>query len=78
MDIPVFVKTEFGDFYRAMFSEQVRKQNVRTVFLEYAWDMAWCDPCAADPLSYTELRELGVFWQDGRRSRGSRGCPAGC
>ena len=22
---------------------------MRAVFLEYAWDMAWCDPCAADP-----------------------------
>jgi hypothetical protein len=24
--------------------------------------MAWCDPCAADPLSQQELRQLGVFW----------------
>lgn len=40
------------------------------MFLEYAWDMAWCDPCAADPLSYDELRELGVFWLDGRQARG--------
>ena len=32
------------------------------MFLEYAWDMGWCDPCAADPLSADELRELGVFW----------------
>jgi hypothetical protein len=35
---------------------------MRAVFLEYAWDMAWCDPCAADPLSADELRNLGVFW----------------
>ena len=35
------------------------------VFLEYAWDMAWCDPCAADPLSADELRTLGVFWAGG-------------
>jgi hypothetical protein len=26
--------------------------------------MNWCDPCAADPLSAEELRELGVFWLD--------------
>ena len=32
------------------------------MFLEYAWDMGWCDPCAADPLSSKELRQLGVFW----------------
>ena len=30
------------------------------MFLEYAWDMRWCDPCAADPLSPEELRQLGV------------------
>jgi hypothetical protein len=24
--------------------------------------MAWCDPCAADPLSTDELRRLGVYW----------------
>ena len=35
------------------------------VFQEYAWDMGWCDPCAADPLTADELRGLGVFWLDG-------------
>jgi len=64
MELPVFVKGEFGRFYTALFDEQVRKQNMRTVFTEYAWDMNWCDPCAADPLSPEELRGLGVFWQD--------------
>jgi len=33
--------------------------------VEYAWDMNWCDRCAADPLSAEELRELGVYWLDG-------------
>ena len=65
-EIPPYVKGEFGDFYRAMFAEQVRRENMRAVFLEYAWDMGWCDPCAADPLSPEQLRNLGVFWdQDG-------------
>jgi hypothetical protein len=31
-------------------------------FLEYAWDMSWCDPCADDPLSHAEFKELGVDW----------------
>ena len=61
-EIPPYVKGEFDDFYRDMFAEQVRRENGRAVFLEYAWDMAWCDPCAADPMSRDELRELGVFW----------------
>jgi len=64
MDLPLFLKdkNEFGNFYKAMFSRQVEKEDMRAVFLEYAWDMGWCDPCAADPLSAEELRQLGVFW----------------
>ncbi len=68
MDIPLYVKGEFGEFYKSMFHEQVEKENGRAVFLEYAWDMGWCDPCAADPLSPDELRELGVYWLDGEPS----------
>jgi hypothetical protein len=30
-----------------------------------AWDMGWCDPCAAQPLSKPELRELGAKWVPG-------------
>lgn len=65
MDVPVYIKSEFGDFYKSMFEQQVQKENERAVFLEYAWDMNWCDPCAADPLSQDELRELGVYWTGG-------------
>jgi len=65
-DVPEFVQDEFAEFYRAMFAQQVQKENERAVFLEYAWDMGWCDPCAADPLSSQELRQLGVFWLDNR------------
>ncbi|HET9209061.1 MAG TPA: DUF2330 domain-containing protein [Thermoanaerobaculia bacterium] len=61
-EVPLFVKNDFGPFYKAMFGQQVRKQDMRTLFLEYAWDMAWCDPCSADPLSAGELRQLGAFW----------------
>ena len=62
MDVPEYVKDEFPAFYRAMFTQQVRKERGEAVFLEYAWDMGWCDPCAADPLSQEELRGLGVWW----------------
>jgi hypothetical protein len=66
MDLPVYLKqpSEFASFYKAMFARQVDAQDGRAVFLEYAWDMKWCDPCAADPLSNDELRRLGVFWAD--------------
>ena len=64
LELPVFLKDgkAFGDFYQAMFSRRVEQENRRGVFLEYSWDMAWCDPCAADPLTVEELRSLGVFW----------------
>ena len=65
VEIPTYVKADFGRFYKSMFTTQVQKQSMSTVFLEYAWDMAWCDPCAADPLSNDQLRGLGVFWLDG-------------
>ena len=64
VEVPLYVKDRFADFYTAMFDAQVAKEDMRAVFLEYAWDMNWCDPCAADPLSPEELRELGVFWLD--------------
>lgn len=62
MDVPIYVQDRFADFYRALFSKQVSQERMQAVFTEYAWDMAWCDPCAADPLSREELRGLGVFW----------------
>ena len=64
MDLPIYIKTRFKDFYRDMFDQQVRRADMRAVFTEYAWDMNWCDPCAADPLSVEELRGLGVFWMN--------------
>lgn len=62
VDVPIYVKDRFADFYKAMFSKQVANERMHAVFTEYAWDMAWCDPCAADPLSRSELRGLGVYW----------------
>jgi hypothetical protein len=67
MELPTYLKssTEFGSFYKAMFTHQAGKQDGRAVLLEHAWDTKWCDPCAADPLTADELRRLGVFWDDG-------------
>jgi hypothetical protein len=69
-DIPEYVKNEFSDFYRAMFQRAYEKEGKNAVFVEHAWDMAWCDPCAADPLTPEELRKSGVFW-DQEQGRGS-------
>ena len=58
--VPLFVKDDFASFYKATFDRAVTQENMRGVFIEYAWDMNWCDPCAADQMSDSELQELGV------------------
>jgi hypothetical protein len=62
VNLPHFVKPKFQDFYKALFDHEATKEQHRVVFTEYFWDMAWCDPCAANPLSKNELRSAGVFW----------------
>jgi hypothetical protein len=72
-DVPEYVQADFKKFYRAMFDQQVRVNDMSVVYTEHAWDMTWCDPCAAAPLSQEELRNLGVFWVDDPAT--SRGGP---
>ncbi len=64
MNLPTFIRNgqEFGEFYKAMFDQAVQKENMKAVFLEYAWDMGWCDPCAADPIPNDDLLTLGAWW----------------
>jgi hypothetical protein len=61
-DVPLFVKDDFANFYKATFEHAVARQDTSSVFVEYAWDMGWCDPCAADPMSGSELTALGAGW----------------
>jgi hypothetical protein len=63
-EVPLFVKADFPAFTRATFDHAVAKEGMRTVFLEYAWNAAWCDPCAGPPLDPAELRQLGASWLD--------------
>ena len=78
VEIPEYVKDEFGPFYQALFTRAAEKEGMRAVFTEYAWNMGWCDPCAADPLTPDELRQLGVFWLDEESDRpGPAGKPWG-
>ena len=68
MDVPLYVKDDFGPFYKAMFDRAVEKQNMRGVFVEYAWNMGFCDPCSAQPLGAEEQAALGARWIEGGRS----------
>ncbi len=64
VELPTYVWGEFPAVYKALFETQSKREDYRVVWTEYFWDMAWCDPCAADPLSPDELRRAGVFWLD--------------
>ncbi|TNF04279.1 MAG: DUF2330 domain-containing protein [Deltaproteobacteria bacterium] len=77
MELPPYLKgaEHFKKFYKDMFSTAVRREDNKAVFLEYAWNMSWCDPCAADPLSTEELRKLGVFWVNDGIVPGQPGIP---
>ena len=68
VNIPIFVKNEFGDFYKSMFQTSYTKEDKKVGFLEYAWDMSSCDPCSAEPLNNEELKQAGVFWLDNNNS----------
>jgi hypothetical protein len=64
MTLPTYLRDgkQFTDFYKTMFDQQARREDYKAVFTEYFWDMSWCDPCAADPLSREELLAAGVTW----------------
>jgi hypothetical protein len=60
IDVPLFVKDRFADFYRSLFDRAVAKSGGTSVFLEYAWNTGGCDPCSALPPSPTDLVTFGV------------------
>jgi hypothetical protein len=62
VNIPEFVKGDFGPFYKATFAHALENEGRRAIFTEYTWNMGWCDPCSAQPLSREELLQLGAFW----------------
>ena len=65
VNVPLFVAHDFPNMYKSLFDRAVARQSMHGVFVEYAWDMGWCDPCAAQPLSNPELAELGAGWVPG-------------
>ncbi|CAM3766710.1 DUF2330 domain-containing protein [Roseateles saccharophilus] len=65
VNLPFFAKPLFKQVYQDMFSEQARREDYRVVWTEYFWNMGFCDPCAAEPLTLQEQRKLGAFWTGG-------------
>lgn len=66
-EIPVFVKDDFGSFYKDVFKKVYKREQGKVAFLEYAWDVSAsnyvkCDPCVGNPPVNQDLVDAGVFW----------------
>jgi hypothetical protein len=56
-EIPLYVKDRFGDFYRDLFTQEVKRESERGVFMEYAWDMTGATP--ARPIRSRQMNFKG-------------------
>lgn len=69
--VPLFVRNEFGEFYRDLYNKAYTREGKNAVFLEYAWEVSpmqnlFCDPCVGDPPMVAELKEAGVDWLESK------------
>ena len=69
IELPLYTAAVFGDFYKAMFTQAIEQDH--GVMLEYAWNIATCDPCASQPLSNSQLRQLGAYWLSPEQTAGT-------
>ena len=63
-DVTDSVKTEFGEFYAALF-DQTLERNPGAIVTEYAWQATSCDPCPGPVISMNDLMTLGGDVIDG-------------
>jgi hypothetical protein len=67
-NVPTFVKSRFGSFYKDLFKSSYIRQGKDAIFLEYAWNVTprfsgvKCDPCVGPPPFINELQSAGVHW----------------
>src|SRR5436190_12471488 len=66
-NIPLFVQSNFSNFYGNLFQHQWSKEGKAITMLEYAWDVSpknyvKCDPCVATAPSTQDLVQAGVWW----------------
>ena len=82
VDIPTFVRKDFGAFYKSVFEHAWKKTGRNVAMLEYSWDISGrqavkCDPCPTPPLAYQDLREAGAFWLEEQSGGRRMGIPNG-
>lgn len=65
-NIPVYIKNDFGMFYKDVFETAWQREGKNAVFLEYAWNVSpsWggvkCDPCVGPPPMNYDFNLAGV------------------
>jgi hypothetical protein len=62
MEVPEYVQQDFSKFYPALFKRAYERENKKAVFVEYAWNSSWCDPCASEPPTLEQLQRAGAGW----------------
>lgn len=64
--IPLYIKNDFGMFYKDVFETAWSREGKNAVFLEYAWNVSpsWggvkCDPCVGPPPMNRDFTMAGV------------------
>ncbi len=69
-NVPLFVESYFGEFYKDLFDKSYYREGMNSVFLEYAWNVSpmngiKCDPCVSPPPVFNDFAEAGVNWVSG-------------
>ncbi len=65
-NIPLYIKSDFGMFYKDVFETAWGREGKNAVFLEYAWNVtpSWggvkCDPCVGPPPMSRDFTMAGV------------------
>jgi hypothetical protein len=64
MDLPLYVREQkvFKDFYKTAFGKLAEEDRYRSVFTEYFWSSASCDPCVVPAPSNDEIAAAGAGW----------------
>ncbi len=72
MDMPTFIKDDFGTFYADVFQKRWERNRGKAVYLEYSWDISprnfvKCDPCVSPAPNFSDMQRAGAWWVEGSR-----------
>jgi len=73
MDMPTFIKDDFGNFYADVFKKRWQRNRGKAVYLEYSWDISprnfvKCDPCVSPAPNFSDMQRAGAWWVEGSRN----------